>query len=47
MWGFLGGKRAKNDLKLPISVCFDHISGVVDQIEILIMISTGVFLYSF
>ena len=21
-WGFLGGKRAKNDLKLPISVCY-------------------------
>ena len=21
-WGFYGGKRAKNDLKLPISVCF-------------------------
>ena len=51
-WGFYGGKRTKDDLKLPISVCFalypsiyfDH----VDQtIKILIMISTGVFLYYF
>ena len=49
--GFLGGggKKAKNDgLKLPISVCFAYISGTVDHIiVILILISTGVFLYFF
>ena len=40
IWGFCGGKRAKNDPKLPISVCFALcISGTVDHIiKILIMI---------
>ena len=47
-WGFKGAKRAKNDLKLPISVCLLYISRTVDYIiKILIMISTGVFLYFF
>ena len=47
-FGVLGwgrGKRAKNDLKLPISVCLLYISGIVDYIiEILIMISTSLLL---
>ena len=29
---FEGGKRAKNDLKFPISVCFPHMSETVDHI---------------
>ena len=39
----VGCKRAKNDLKLPISVCF-ALSGTVDHIiKILIIISKGIF----
>ena len=45
-WGFYGGKRAKDDLKLPVSARFALYSGTVDHImKILIMISTVAFLY--
>ena len=42
-----GGKRVKNDLKLPISVCYAlYLRNIDHIIEILIMISTSVFFKS-
>ena len=48
IWGFKGGKKAKNDLKLPFQYVLLYVSRTVDHvIKILIMISTRVFLLFF
>ena len=47
-WGFLGGKRAKHDLKLPISVCFAlYLRNFKLYHQVLIITSAGVCLYIF